>query len=122
LRYPADSDVWKTIDKEHPNIAWDSRHMIFGIASDGFNPFGKCNSTHSYWPVVLIPNKFPPWLCMKASSLMLTLKILGYPGRLPYIYAGSLWWLKWAFWHWYAHIWFISRWGVPTSCYIIVYS
>jgi hypothetical protein len=21
LRYPADSDVWKTIDKEHPKIA-----------------------------------------------------------------------------------------------------
>jgi hypothetical protein len=81
LRHPADSDVWKAIDKEHPKIARDSRHMRFGIASDGFNPFGKCNSNHSCWPVVLVPYNFPPWLCMKSSSLMLTLIIPGYPGK-----------------------------------------
>ena len=55
--------------------------MRFAIANDGFNPFGKCNSTHSCWPVVLVPYNFPPWLCMKASSLMLTLIIPGYPGK-----------------------------------------
>ena len=55
--------------------------MRFGIATDGFNPYGKCNSTHSCWPVVLVPYNLPPWLCMKASSLMLTLIIPGYPGK-----------------------------------------
>ena len=81
LRHPADSDVWKAIDTQYPDFALDSRNMRFAIASDGFNPFGKCNSTHSCWPVVLVPYNFPPWLCMKASSLMLTLIIPGYPGK-----------------------------------------
>jgi hypothetical protein len=46
--------------------------MRFGT-TDGFNPYGKCNSTHSCWPVVLGPYNHPQWLCMKAFSLMLTL-------------------------------------------------
>jgi hypothetical protein len=69
LRHPADSKVWKAIDTEHCKFALEPRNMRFGIASDGFNPFGKCNSTHSCYPVVLVPYNFPPWLCMKASSL-----------------------------------------------------
>jgi hypothetical protein len=81
LRHPADSEVWKITDSLHPHIASDSRNMRFGIATDGFNPYGKCNSTHSCWPVVLVPYNLPPWLCMKASSLMLTLIIPGYPGK-----------------------------------------
>jgi len=81
LCHPADSEVWKIIDSQHPHIASDSRNMRFGIATDGFNPYGKCNSTHSCWPVVLVPYNLPPWLCMKASSLMLTLIIPGYPGK-----------------------------------------
>jgi hypothetical protein len=81
LRHPADSDVWKDIDAQHRDFALEPQNMRFGIASDGFNPSGKCNSTHSCWPVVLVPYNFPPWLCMKPSSLMLTLLILGYPGK-----------------------------------------
>ena len=81
LRHPADSEVWKITDSQHPHIASDSRNMRFGIATDGFNPYGKCNSTHSCWPVVLVPYNLPPWLCIKASSLMLTLIIPGYPGK-----------------------------------------
>lgn len=76
LRHLADSEVWKAIDTQHPKFVLDSWNMRFGIASDGFNPFWKCNSTHSHWPVVLVPCNLPPWLCMKASSLMLTLIIL----------------------------------------------
>ena len=81
LRHPADSEVWKMTNSLHPHIASDSRNMRFGLATYGFNPFGKCNSTHSCWPVVLVPYNLPPWLCMKASSLMLTLIIPGYLER-----------------------------------------
>ena len=83
LRHPADSQAWKAIDSRYPDFASDSRNIRFGIASDGFNPFGMMSSTYSCWPVVLVPYNLPPWLCMKSSSLMLALIIPGpsYPGK-----------------------------------------
>ena len=35
------------------------------------------STTHSTWPVMLVPYNLPPWLCMKRSSLILSLVILG---------------------------------------------
>ncbi|XP_052159498.1 uncharacterized protein LOC127777020 [Oryza glaberrima] len=83
LRHPADSKAWKDIDTRYPTFASDSRNIRFAMASDGFNPFGTMSSTYSCWPVVLVPYNLPPWLCMKASSLMLALIIPGpsYPGK-----------------------------------------
>lgn len=83
LRHLADSAAWKEIDSKYKHIRSDSRNIRFIITADGFNPFGKLNSKHSCWPVVLVPNNLPPCLCMKASSLMLTLLIPGptYPGK-----------------------------------------
>ena len=82
MRHPAYSDSWKAVDSRCPEFASDSRNIRFGIATDGFNPFGMLSSTYSCWPVVLVPYNLPPWLCMKASSLILTLIIPGpsYPG------------------------------------------
>ncbi|XP_052159472.1 uncharacterized protein LOC127776976 [Oryza glaberrima] len=77
LRHPADSEAWKSIDSRNPQFASDSRNIRFAMASDGFNPFGILSSTYSCWPVVLIPYNLPPWLCMKASSIMLALIIPG---------------------------------------------
>ena len=80
-RHIADSEAWKAIDSKYKHIASDPRNMRFGVGADGFNPFGKMSSKHSCWPVVLVPYNLPPWLCMKASSLLLTLIIPGYPGK-----------------------------------------
>ena len=35
------------------------------------------STTHSTWPVTLVPYNLPPWLCMKRSSLILSLVIPG---------------------------------------------
>lgn len=43
---------------------------------DGFNPFGIM-STHSTWPIMLVPYNVSLWLCMKLSSLILSLVIPG---------------------------------------------
>ncbi|XP_071709379.1 uncharacterized protein [Rutidosis leptorrhynchoides] len=48
-----------------------------GLAADGFNPFGNMNNPYSMWPVILTTYNTPPWICMKESSLMLTLLIPG---------------------------------------------
>jgi hypothetical protein len=83
LRHPADSKAWEAIDSKYKRIAADSRNIRFGMATDGFNPYGTMSTKHSCWPVVLVPYNLPPWLCMKPSSLLLTLIIPGpsYPGK-----------------------------------------
>ena len=35
------------------------------------------STSHSMWPVMLVPYNLPPWLCMKWSSLILSLVIPG---------------------------------------------
>ena len=51
--------------------------MRLGLAADGFNSYGNMSSTHNTWLVILIPYNLPPWMCMKRSSFMLSLLILG---------------------------------------------
>ena len=40
LRHPADSPAWKRLDERFPDFASDSRNIRFGLATDGFNPYG----------------------------------------------------------------------------------
>ena len=35
------------------------------------------STSHSTWPVMLVPYNLPPWLCMKRSSMILSLVIPG---------------------------------------------
>ncbi|KAG8493790.1 hypothetical protein CXB51_011115 [Gossypium anomalum] len=75
LRHPADSLAWKSFDNKFPSFASDPRSVRLGLASDGFNTFKIMSTSYSTWPVVLVPYNFPPWLCMKQSSLILSMII-----------------------------------------------
>jgi hypothetical protein len=55
----------------------DPRNVRLGLASDGFNPFGKFNVTYTTWPVILIPYNLPPWLCLKQPFWMMSMLIPG---------------------------------------------
>jgi hypothetical protein len=77
LRHPADGEAWKSFDEIHPDFALDPRNVRLGLAADGFNPFGIMSSSHSTWPVMLVPYNLPPWLCMKQQSFILSLLIPG---------------------------------------------
>lgn len=77
LRHPADGEAWKDFNDRYEDFAKDARNVRLGLASDGFNPFGHKNVTHSTWPVMLVPYNLPPWICMKQSSLMLSMIIPG---------------------------------------------
>ncbi|XP_062188858.1 uncharacterized protein LOC133892152 [Phragmites australis] len=77
LRHPADSKLWKSFDERFPPFASDSRNIRFGLATDGFNPYGMLSSKHSCWPVVLTIYNLPPWLCMKEHYLLLSLIVPG---------------------------------------------
>ncbi|XXG46959.1 hypothetical protein AAC387_Pa02g1683 [Persea americana] len=77
LRHPADSKAWQSLDDQYPNFAAEPRNVRFGLASDGFNPFGTMSIAHSTWPVVLMPYNLPPWMCMKQPFFMMSLLIPG---------------------------------------------
>ncbi|KAL6655769.1 hypothetical protein ACP70R_006595 [Stipagrostis hirtigluma subsp. patula] len=77
LRHPADGEAWKDFDRRYPEFAADARNVRLGLASDGFNPFRNLSSKHSTWPVMLIPYNLPPWICMKQTSLILSMIIPG---------------------------------------------
>ncbi|KAK5793846.1 hypothetical protein PVK06_035006 [Gossypium arboreum] len=80
LRHPVDSLAWKSFDNKFPSFASDPRSVRLGLASDGFNPFKIMSTSYSTWPVVLVPYNLPPWLCMKQSSLILSMIIPGEKG------------------------------------------
>jgi hypothetical protein len=77
LRHPADGEAWKAFDSRYPDFASDPRNVKLGLASDGFNPFGNISTSHSIWPVMLVPYNLPPWMCMKQLYFMLSLIIPG---------------------------------------------
>ena len=75
MRHLADLDAWKMFDSAHLQFSSKPYNVRLGLATDGFNPFGMLSTTHSTWPVMLVPYNLPPWLCMKRSSLILSLVI-----------------------------------------------
>ena len=77
IRHPADAECWKDLDARYPDFAADPRNPRIGIGSDGVNPFRSMSSKHSTWPVMLIPYNLPPWICMKETSLILSMIIPG---------------------------------------------
>ncbi|XP_071687145.1 uncharacterized protein [Rutidosis leptorrhynchoides] len=77
MRHQVDGRAWKEIDKRYPDFAREPRNVRLGLAADGFNTFGNMNNPYSMWPVILTTYNTPPWICMKESSLMLTLLIPG---------------------------------------------
>ncbi|XP_019189395.1 PREDICTED: uncharacterized protein LOC109183788 [Ipomoea nil] len=92
MRHPRDSESWKRFNEVHVEFAADPRNVRLGLAADGFNPFGHQSSTHSTWPVILIPYNLPPWICMKQTSFILSMIIPGkkMPGNDIDIYMQSL--------------------------------
>jgi hypothetical protein len=53
------------------------RNIRFGLCTDGMNPFGEIDSSHSTWPAILCIYNLPSWLCMKSKFIMMPLLISG---------------------------------------------
>ena len=77
---------------KHLEFSYDPHNVKLGLAAYGFNPFEIMSTSHSTWPVILVPYNLPPWLCMKRSFLILSLVILGptLPGIAIDVYLQSL--------------------------------
>ena len=75
LRHPVGSDAWKSFDFKYIEFSSEPCNVRLGLTADGFNPYRNMSSTHSTWPIILIPYNLPPLMCMKRSSFMLSLLI-----------------------------------------------
>ena len=75
LRHPANGEAWKSFDNLYPNFSSNRRNIRLGLTSNEFNPFGNMSTSHSTWPVMLVPYNLLPWMCMKQTSFILSLVI-----------------------------------------------
>ena len=77
IRHLADFEAWKLFIGKYVKFTSDPRNVKLGLLVDGFNSYGIMSTSHNTWLVVLVPCNLPPWMCMKRSSLILSLVILG---------------------------------------------
>lgn len=77
MRVPADSLAWKHIEEKWEGFKNEPRHIRFGLAMDGVNPFGLRSSTWSTWPICLVNYNLPPWLAIKKGHILLSLIVPG---------------------------------------------
>ncbi len=77
VRHVADSKAWMHINNNWPDFVADPRNIIFGLATNGFNPFSKKTCIWSTWPVMLLVYNLPPWMATKRFFMLLALLIPG---------------------------------------------
>ncbi|GJY13951.1 hypothetical protein Tco_0383260 [Tanacetum coccineum] len=92
MQHPVDGKAWKNFDTRYPSFAAEPKNVRLGLATDGFNPFGNLSQSYNMWRIILTTYNLPPWLCMKETSLMLTLLIHGpkSPGKDIDVYSRPL--------------------------------
>ncbi|XP_031116582.1 uncharacterized protein LOC116020237 [Ipomoea triloba] len=77
MRHPSDSLAWKHFNRIYPDFASEIRNVRLGLCTDGFQPFGQSGQQYSSWPVILTTYNLPPWMCMKADYMFLTVLVPG---------------------------------------------
>ena len=77
MHHPSYSPSWKLVDHKWSNFASKPRNLRFAISVDGINPHSSLSNKHTCWPILMIINNLPPWLCVKRKFIMLSLLILG---------------------------------------------
>lgn len=77
LRHPADGEAWSNFNMQFPEFAHEIRNVRLGLATDGFNPFGINSTSHSTWPIMVMPYNLPPSMCMRKEFNILAMLISG---------------------------------------------
>nr|GFB84073.1 hypothetical protein [Tanacetum cinerariifolium] len=77
MQHSVDGRACKDFDTKYSDFAAEPRNVRLGLDADGFNPFRNLSQSYSMWPMILKTYNMPPWLCMKKSSFVLKLLILG---------------------------------------------
>ena len=77
MRHPRDFKTWKNFDLANSWFVAGPRNMRLALVTDGFNPHGNMSQSYSIWPIILILYNMPPWVCMKQTSFIISILILG---------------------------------------------
>jgi hypothetical protein len=77
LRYPQDGTAWKRLEYLCPFLKDNFQNVVFGLATDGFNPFGNNSASHSTWPVILVIYNLPPEIAIRSQHLLLSMIVPG---------------------------------------------
>ncbi|XP_048494556.1 uncharacterized protein LOC125494787 [Beta vulgaris subsp. vulgaris] len=80
IEHPADGKAWQCFDEKNESFSSESRNVRLGLISYGFNPFSNVAKPYSIWLVMLVPYNLPPSMCMKPSSMLLSMLIPGPKG------------------------------------------
>ncbi|GJR78934.1 hypothetical protein Tco_0149719 [Tanacetum coccineum] len=78
MQHPVDGRAWKNFDTKYPDFAKEPRNVRLGLAADGIQSVRQ-PLVHAYnmWPGDIDNIQYAFLVCMKESSFMLTLLILG---------------------------------------------
>ena len=55
LRHLTNSEAWKSFDSKYIEFSFEPYNVRLGLTTDRLNSYGNMNSTHSTWPVILVP-------------------------------------------------------------------
>jgi len=72
---PSDSEAWKHFNSVHPDFSAESRNVLLGLCTDGFNPFESFAAPYSCWPVILTVYNLPPGMCIRSEFMFLSMVI-----------------------------------------------
>ena len=91
MEHPFDTKCWQVLKESFPSFATESRNVVVGLSSDGFNPHGR-GKDYSCWPVMITPYNLPPSMCNKRPYMFLSLLIPGpsHPGKHIDVYLRPL--------------------------------
>ncbi len=77
VRHVANFKTWMHIDNNWLDFAANLRNIIFGLVTDGFNPFVDKTCIWSTWPIMLLVYNLPLWMATKRFFMLLALLIPG---------------------------------------------
>jgi len=76
VRHALDSKAWAHINATWLEFVANPKHIRWGLATNGFNPFGEKSSSWLTWPVLFFNYNLPPWLVTKRFFVIISLIIL----------------------------------------------
>ena len=73
MRMLADGSAFKEIEEIWLHFKDEPCNLKLSLAVDGVNPYGDLRSVYSVWPIFVINNNIPPWMCIKREHIILSI-------------------------------------------------
>jgi hypothetical protein len=73
IQHPMDGRPWKYFNLNHEkDFSNDPRNIMFGLSSNGMNPFREMRNPYSTCLVIMCIYNLRPWPCHKRKYLLFT--------------------------------------------------